>query len=245
MLTFVEDVGRHNAIDTIAGWMWLHGVERRRQDVLHDRPPDERDGDQVGADGRADRRLAQRHHADGATRSPSGSAWRCSAARRNRHFLCYCGFDRFDGGSRPQRRGAACRQRGFEARRPGRRSIRRSSRGRAAPSDRRAARSLGSSGRFQPSTNSASATMNIGPTRRPTRSSTKAGFLPSYQWPTNWIDPADDEEADSPCDPEAPSTCGPAASAHRPPHVTARPRTTLPRVRYQSRGQPRRSPRPA
>jgi FdhD protein len=24
MLLFVEDVGRHNAIDTIAGWMWLH-----------------------------------------------------------------------------------------------------------------------------------------------------------------------------------------------------------------------------
>lgn len=24
MLMFVEDVGRHNAIDTIAGWMWLH-----------------------------------------------------------------------------------------------------------------------------------------------------------------------------------------------------------------------------
>ena len=27
LLTFVEDVGRHNAIDTIAGWMWL---QRRR-----------------------------------------------------------------------------------------------------------------------------------------------------------------------------------------------------------------------
>ena len=27
MLLFVEDVGRHNAIDTIAGWMWLHGHE--------------------------------------------------------------------------------------------------------------------------------------------------------------------------------------------------------------------------
>lgn len=27
MLLFVEDVGRHNAIDTIAGWMWLHEQE--------------------------------------------------------------------------------------------------------------------------------------------------------------------------------------------------------------------------
>ena len=26
MLIFVEDVGRHNAIDTIAGWMWMHGI---------------------------------------------------------------------------------------------------------------------------------------------------------------------------------------------------------------------------
>ena len=27
MLTFVEDVGRHNAVDAIAGWMWLEGVD--------------------------------------------------------------------------------------------------------------------------------------------------------------------------------------------------------------------------
>ncbi len=26
LLIFVEDVGRHNAIDTIAGWMWMQGV---------------------------------------------------------------------------------------------------------------------------------------------------------------------------------------------------------------------------
>ena len=27
VLCFVEDVGRHNAVDAIAGWMWLEGVE--------------------------------------------------------------------------------------------------------------------------------------------------------------------------------------------------------------------------
>jgi FdhD protein len=26
MLMFVEDVGRHNAVDTIAGWMWMHDI---------------------------------------------------------------------------------------------------------------------------------------------------------------------------------------------------------------------------
>jgi FdhD protein len=26
MLMFVEDVGRHNAVDTIAGWMWMNDI---------------------------------------------------------------------------------------------------------------------------------------------------------------------------------------------------------------------------
>ncbi len=30
--TVVEDVGRHNAVDTIAGWMWMHDV--RAQDKV-------------------------------------------------------------------------------------------------------------------------------------------------------------------------------------------------------------------
>ena len=29
ILTFVEDVGRHNAVDAIAGWMWLEDVDGR------------------------------------------------------------------------------------------------------------------------------------------------------------------------------------------------------------------------
>jgi FdhD protein len=34
MLLFVEDVGRHNAIDTIAGWMWLQDMQMATHDKV-------------------------------------------------------------------------------------------------------------------------------------------------------------------------------------------------------------------
>jgi FdhD protein len=35
MQIFVEDVGRHNAIDTIAGWMWIHGVAANADSIFY------------------------------------------------------------------------------------------------------------------------------------------------------------------------------------------------------------------
>lgn len=38
MLTFVEDVGRHNAIDTIAGWMWMNPDTRGAATIANGSP---------------------------------------------------------------------------------------------------------------------------------------------------------------------------------------------------------------
>jgi len=35
MQIFVEDVGRHNAIDTIAGWMWMNGVRANTDSIFY------------------------------------------------------------------------------------------------------------------------------------------------------------------------------------------------------------------
>jgi FdhD protein len=35
MQMFVEDVGRHNAIDTIAGWMWMNGVTANADSIFY------------------------------------------------------------------------------------------------------------------------------------------------------------------------------------------------------------------
>ena len=102
LLAFVEDVGRHNAIDTIAGWMGLHGV--------------------AGADktfyttGRLTSEMVMKSaqmgvpiivSRNGVTAMGHGLAEQLGMAlfgrAANRHFLCYTGFERFDSEPEPQR----------------------------------------------------------------------------------------------------------------------------------------------
>ncbi|MDO9315813.1 MAG: formate dehydrogenase accessory sulfurtransferase FdhD [Burkholderiaceae bacterium] len=95
LLTFVEDVGRHNAIDTIAGWMWMNDVG--------------------GADkifyttGRLTSEMVIKSaqmgvpiivSRSGITQMGLAVAQQlglCLFGRAtNRHFICYSGFDRFE-----------------------------------------------------------------------------------------------------------------------------------------------------
>ncbi len=102
MLVFVEDVGRHNAIDTIAGWMALHGVNG---------------GDKAFyTTGRLTSEMVMKSahmgvpiivSRNGVTAMGHELATQLGMTlfgrAANRHFLCYTGAERFDSEPEPQR----------------------------------------------------------------------------------------------------------------------------------------------
>ncbi len=102
MLMFVEDVGRHNAIDTISGWMALHGIDG---------------GDKAFyTTGRLTSEMVMKAaqigvpiivSRNGVTAMGHEMAQRLGMTlfgrAANRHFLCYTGFERFDSEPEPQR----------------------------------------------------------------------------------------------------------------------------------------------
>jgi FdhD protein len=101
-LMFVEDVGRHNAIDTIAGWMWMHGVHgadkvfyttgRLTSEMVMKSA-------QIGVPIIVSRNGVTAMGHEMATRLGMTLFGRAS----NRHFICYTGFERFDSEPEPQR----------------------------------------------------------------------------------------------------------------------------------------------
>ena len=106
MLTFVEDVGRHNAIDTIAGWMWLQADSSLGQG-----------GDKIFyTTGRLTSEMVMKSaqlgvpiivSRNGVTQMGYEMAVKLGMTlfgrASQRHFICYCGFDRFDAQPEPER----------------------------------------------------------------------------------------------------------------------------------------------
>jgi FdhD protein len=102
MLMFVEDVGRHNAIDTIAGWMCLYGVNgddkafyttgRLTSEMVMKAA-------QMGVPIIVSRNGVTAMGHELATRLGMTLFGRAA----NRHFLCYAGLERFDAEPEPQR----------------------------------------------------------------------------------------------------------------------------------------------
>ena len=106
MLVFVEDVGRHNAIDTIAGWMAVHGIEggdkifyttgRRTSEMVMKSA-------KMGVPIIVSRNGVTAMGHELATRVGMTLFGRAA----NRHFLCYSGFERFD--AEPERQHGSAR----------------------------------------------------------------------------------------------------------------------------------------
>ena len=102
LLTFVEDVGRHNAIDTIAGWMWMndiHGADKTFYTTGRLTSEMVIKSAQMGVPIIVSR--------SGVTQMGLELGERLGLAlfgrATHRHFICYCGFGRFDGQPEPPR----------------------------------------------------------------------------------------------------------------------------------------------
>jgi len=94
-LMFIEDVGRHNAIDTIAGWMALHevgGADKTFYTTGRLTSEMVIKSAQIGVPIIVSR--------SGITQMGYELASRLGLAlfgrATNKHFICYCGFERFD-----------------------------------------------------------------------------------------------------------------------------------------------------
>ncbi len=102
LLSFVEDVGRHNAIDTIAGWMWLNDVSgadkifyttgRLTSEMVIKSA-------QMGVPVIVSRSgITQMGH-----RLATQLGMTLFGRATNRHFICYSGLARFDSQPEPPR----------------------------------------------------------------------------------------------------------------------------------------------
>jgi FdhD protein len=102
LLTVVEDVGRHNAIDTLAGWRWLHEVDGADK-IFY--PTGRLTSEMVIKSAQIGVPIIVSR--SGITQMGYEVAVRLGLAlfgrATNRHFLCYCGFERFDAEPEPPR----------------------------------------------------------------------------------------------------------------------------------------------
>ncbi len=95
ILVFVEDVGRHNAVDAIAGPDVARPDRWGRQDLLYDGTPHVRNGDQGGTDGHPVSRLAFGVDADGLRDRARRSGITMIGRATNKHYLLFTGGERF------------------------------------------------------------------------------------------------------------------------------------------------------